>query len=143
MDLAGLVSYVRTQGDAVVSTLGPDGEPQAAYLAIAATDRGELVFDAKDASRTIANIRRDPRVAIVIGGADGTTLQVQGLADIPAGADRDRCAEEYVRAFPQFVASMSDSAVTLIRVTAGWARYGDYRSGGSGSRDVDLQAEPR
>ena len=122
-----LVEYVRAQADAVVSTLGPDGEPQAAYLSITATDAGELVFDAKADSRKVANLRRDPRIAVVVGGADGTTLQVEGTADFPAGPDLARCAHAYLTAFPQFADSLQSDAVVVIRVTVDWARFGDYR----------------
>src|SRR5215211_2017340 len=102
MDLEGLVQYVRSQPDAVISSLTPDGAPQSAYLDMTATDLGELVFNAREASRKIANIRTDPRVSVVVGGRDGTTLQCEGLADLPAGSSRHRCSRAYADTFPQF-----------------------------------------
>ncbi len=140
MDVAAFIAYVRAHGDAVLSTLGPEGEPQAAFLSITATDLGELVFDAKDASRKIQNLRRDPRVAIVLGGADGTTMQVQGVADIPAGVDLDRCAAAYARAFPEFADSLVNPKVTVVRVAVAWARHGDYRSKPPQVSTVDLSS---
>jgi len=133
---ADLIEYVRAHGDGVVSTVGPDGAPQAAYLSIAATDRCELVFDARPESRKVANLRRDPRIAVVVGGRDGTTLQCQGIADLPHGHELERCAAAYIEAFPEFEQSMRDGVV-VIRVTLEWARYGDYRDGHS-SADVEL-----
>jgi PPOX class probable F420-dependent enzyme len=127
VDLEKLVAYVRAHGDGVLSSLGPDGSPQAAYLAIAVTDVGELVLDARSTSRKIANIRRDGRVAVVVGGADGTTVQVEGVADLPEGAERERCAATYRAAFPQFAASLADDGIVLVRVRPTWIRYGDYR----------------
>ena len=138
MDRGELVEYVRAQADGVLSTLGPDGSPQAAYLPIAATPTGELVLDARTSSRTVANVRRDPRVAVVVGGRDGTTLQCEGIADLPDGADRDACARAYLDAFPQFEASLADPGIVLVRIRLTWARYGDYRPGASSSQDVDL-----
>ncbi|HWV75996.1 MAG TPA: pyridoxamine 5'-phosphate oxidase family protein [Isoptericola sp.] len=126
--LERVVGHVRGVGDGVVSTLGPDGGPQSAYLTLAVTARGELVFDAREGSRKVANLRRDPRVAVVVGGADGTTLQVEGLADVPVGADRARCAEAYAEAFPRFAASLVDPGIVVVRVVARWARWGDYRT---------------
>jgi general stress protein 26 len=128
---------VRAQRDGVVSTVGPDGAPQAAFLSIAATDHGELVFDARPDSRKVANIRRDPRVAAVVGGPDGTTLQCQGIADVPEGRELDRCAAAYVSTFPEFEQSLRDGVI-VIRVTLNWARYGDFRGGGHSSHDVEL-----
>ncbi|MFF1876059.1 pyridoxamine 5'-phosphate oxidase family protein, partial [Kitasatospora herbaricolor] len=137
MDLTELIGYVRGQRDGVVSTLGLDGAPQAAYLSVATTGRGELVFDARPWSRTASNIRRDARVAVVIGGADGTTLQCEGEADLPEGEELERCAAAYVSAFPQFADSLS-SGVVVIRVRLSWARYGDFRGEAAEVRDVDL-----
>lgn len=137
MDRAELIEYVGTQRDGVVSTVGPDGAPQAAFLSIAATDRGELVFDARSDSRKVANIRRDPRVAVVMGGGDGTTLQGQGIADLPEGRELERCAAAYVAAFPEFARSLRDGVV-VIRVTLNWARYGDYRGDSHSSRELEL-----
>ena len=92
------------------------------------TASGELVFDAREGSRKVANLRRDPRVAVVVGGPGGVTLQVEGVADLPAGSDRQRCAEAYVAAFPQFAASLADPGIVVVRVTVRWARWGDYRA---------------
>lgn len=105
------MEYVSAQRDGGVSTVGPDGAPQAAFLSIAATDRGELVFDARPDSRKVANIRRDPRVAVVVGGPDGTTLQCQGIADLPEDRELERCAAAYVSAFPEFEQSLRDGVV--------------------------------
>ncbi|MBD5787482.1 pyridoxamine 5'-phosphate oxidase family protein [Cellulosimicrobium terreum] len=127
MDRAALVSHVRSQGWGVVATLGPDGAPQAAYPSLAVTDAGELVLDARASSRKVVNLRRDPRVAVVVGGTDGTTLQCEGVADVPVGADRDRCAAAYVAAFPQFASSLAAHDIVLVRVVPAWARYGDFR----------------
>lgn len=69
-----MVAYVRGIGSGVVASVAEDGSPRAAYLDLTATDRGELVFNARTDSRKVANIFRDGRVAVVIGGADGTTL---------------------------------------------------------------------
>jgi len=122
-----LIDYVRAQRAGVVSTLGPGGAPQAAYLTFAVTGRGELVFDAKPDSRKVANLRRDGRVAVVIGGPDGTTLQGEGKADFPAGADLDRCTAAYMAEFPEFAGSFAAGAVVVLRVRLAWARFGDFR----------------
>jgi PPOX class probable F420-dependent enzyme len=128
LDRGALVAFVREHGDAVLSTLGPDGGPQAAYLALAATDDGDLVMDARAASRKVANLVRDARVAVVVGGSDGRTVQCEGVADVPSGEDRDRCAATYREAFPQFAGSLGDPGIVVVRVRVTWARYGDYRT---------------
>ena len=127
MDEVDLIEYVRSHPDAVVATLGPHGEPQAAHLPVIATAMGELVFDARDDSRKVANIRRDPRVAVVLGGPDGTTVQVQGVADEPTGDDLVRCADAYAAVFAG--SSIGSPGIVVVRVTPDWTRFGDYRRG--------------
>ncbi|MGF0116827.1 pyridoxamine 5'-phosphate oxidase family protein [Promicromonospora sp. Marseille-Q5078] len=127
LTLARLVSHVRGAGDGVLSTRGPDGGPQAAYLALAVTDEGEFVLDARAGSRKVLNVGRDDRVAVVVGGREGTTLQAEGVADVPAGVDRARCVDACRAAFPQFAGSLSDPGIVVLRVRVEWARWGDFR----------------
>lgn len=127
MNLDGLIDYVRAQRDGVITTAGPDGGPQAAYLSLAATGRGELVFDAKTDSRKVANLRRDPRAAVVVGGRDGTTLQGEGRAVFPEGGELARAEAAYLTAFPEFGPSLRRADVVVVLVRLNWARFGDYR----------------
>ena len=138
MNRQQLIEYVRAKGDGVVATATPEGAPEAAYVAMAATDSGELVFDARPNSRKIANIRANPRVAVVIDGRDETTLQCEGAADIPSGSDLDRCIEAYASAFPEFAESVASDRVVVVRVTLEWARYGDYGSKPAAISTVEL-----
>jgi PPOX class probable F420-dependent enzyme len=128
LDRDTMTAFIRKHGDGVLSTLGPDGSPQSAYLTLAVTNRGEIVLDARETSRKVANLRRDARVAVVVGGRDGMTLQAEGLADIPSGDEQQRCADAYRNAFPQFASSLEDPAIVVVRVRIAWARLGDFRS---------------
>jgi general stress protein 26 len=121
-----LVEFVRAHGDGVLITLGPQGQPQAAYLSLAVTDRGELVLDARAGSRTVSNVRRDARAAVVVGGSGGVTLQAEGLAEVVEGDERRYCADAYRAQFPQFAESLVDPAISVVRVRVRWARLGDY-----------------
>jgi hypothetical protein len=124
LGLDDLMGFVRAHGDGVLTTLGPQGEPQAAYLSLATTDRGELVLDA--------------RAAVVVGGPDGVTLQAEGLAEVVHGAERGRCADAYRTAFPQFAGSLLDPAIAVVRVRLTWARLGDYRTAAPVVREARL-----
>lgn len=137
---AEIADYVRSHSAGVVATVGQDGAPQAAYVAIAATDRGELVFDAKRDSRKIANLRRDAHVAIVAGGADDTTLQYEGIAGIPEGDERDRATSAYLDTFPQFAESLRSSEIIVVLVRPRWVRFGDYRTAPPSITEADLPA---
>jgi PPOX class probable F420-dependent enzyme len=139
MDVSELVAFVRERTLAVVATLGPDGFPQAALVGMAATERGELVFDASASSRKVANIRRDPRIAAVVGWEDEVTMQVEGRADVPQGADRDRCLEAYFLTFPGGRERARSADITHIRVVPGWLRYSDFRPRTRGSQEIRFE----
>ena len=136
MDLEELVSFVRARGLAVVASRGPDGEPQAALVGIAATNRGELVFDCSRGSRKYANIRRDPRVAVVVGWTDEVTVQVEGVADVPNGQDLERCTDSYFGQYPQGRDRAESPEIGHVRVRPRWLRHADYRPETFGSSET-------
>ncbi len=61
MDRAGLITFVRERGLAVIASQGPQGTPQAALVGVAATDDAEIVFDTSGSTRKVANIEREPQ----------------------------------------------------------------------------------
>jgi len=129
MDQQQFINFVRQRGLAVVATRGPDGAPQAALVGITATGRGELVFDTSRSSRKYGNLSAFAQVALVIGWDNEMTVQCEGMADIPMGADRDRCVQAYLAQYPNGVKRAHDQDIVHVRVRPSWLRYSDYRPG--------------
>jgi hypothetical protein len=98
-------------------------------VGITATGRGELVFDTSRSSRKYRNLSVFAPVALVIGWENEMTVQCEGTADIPTGADRDRCLQAYFAQYPDGVGRAHDHDIVHIRVRPSWLRYGDYRLG--------------
>ena len=123
-----VVQFVAGQTLAVVATLGTYGAPQAALVGIAVSDRFELVFDSIDTSRKIRNLRRDPRIAVVIGGTmqDERTVQVDGVADEPRGVEGERIREAYFARWPDGRERQGWSGITHVRITPTWLRFSDW-----------------
>src|SRR5262245_13043624 len=98
-----LLAFMRSHRYAVESSVSPAGAPQAAVVGIAVTDRFEIVFDTLASTRKAENLRRHGRIAFVIGGTldgDERTVQYEGVADEPSGAERDRLVAVYLDRFP-------------------------------------------
>jgi pyridoxine/pyridoxamine 5'-phosphate oxidase len=112
---------------AVVATVAPSGAPEAAVVGFAVTDELELVFDTLDGSRKCQNLRRAPRVAVVIGWDEEQTVQYEGDADEPSGVELERVRARYFEAWPDGPTRLSWPGITYVRVRPRWIRYSDFR----------------
>lgn len=129
MTTAELLEFMRAQRLAVQASAGPGGGVQAALVGIAVTDSFELVFDTLDNTRKVRNIRRAPNVAFVLGGwlnRDERTIQYEGIADEPTGADLERIKAAYFAAWPDGPSRESWPGLVYIRVRPTWIRCSDF-----------------
>ncbi|HVV85232.1 MAG TPA: pyridoxamine 5'-phosphate oxidase family protein [Kofleriaceae bacterium] len=136
--------FLRTHRLAVEASTAADGAPQAAVVGVAVSDRMELVFDTLRTSRKCQNLRRDPRVALVLGWDldEGCTLQLEGVADEPAGDDRTRLQAVYLATFVDGVERAGDPAITYFRVRPTWLRLSDFRTKPPTILEVELTWPP-
>lgn len=117
-----LAAFVREHPRSVLTTVSAEGAPEAALLDVAATDEGEIVLDSAADARKVANIRQDPRVALVVG-VDDVCVQVEGTAEVLDGASRARFAAVYEQRFPGSRADADGFAVILVHPR--WMRLYD------------------
>lgn len=142
MNPRALLEFLRLHRIAVQTSVSASGVPQAAVIGFAVTDRFEMVFDTLDSTRKVRNLRANPNIAFVIGGlaaGDERTVQYEGIADEPSGADLDRVKQEYYAAYPDGPSRLSWPGLIYVRVRPTWVRYSDF------SRDpydiVEFRAE--
>lgn len=129
MDRETLLSFLRSQRWAVEASSSLAGEPQAAIIGVAVTDDLELLFDTLASSRKAANLRANPRIALVVGGwndADPRTIQYQGTADFSAGAELARVKQVYFATFADGPTRQSWPGITYGRVKPQWVRCSDF-----------------
>jgi len=129
MDRDALLAFLRGHRLAVQSSVSPTGAPQSAVVGFVVTPAFEFIFDTLDRTRKVANLRRDSRVALVVGGlADGEerTAQIEGTADEPSGPDLERLLAIYFSRFPDGPARRAWPGITYVRVRPDWIRFSDY-----------------
>ena len=129
MSTAELLAFMRMNRLAVEASVSPASAAQAAIVGIAVTDAFELVFDTLDSTRKVANLRINPRLAFVIGGimpGDERTVQYEGVADEPAGPERDRIRAAYFSAWPDGPVRAKWPGIVSVRVRPTWIRYCDF-----------------
>ena len=85
-----LLKFLQKHRLGVLSTLAPSGDPEAAVVGIAVTDRLETVFDTLDSTRKCVNLRHRNKIAFVIGWDERITVQCEGIADEPKGTELER-----------------------------------------------------
>jgi general stress protein 26 len=125
MTRAELYAFLRKHRLAVISTIGATS-PQAAVIGIAVTETLDIIFDTLSTSRKYANLRADPRVALAIGWDAEQTVQVEGVADLPLGADLDACKQSYFAAWPDGPEREKWPDIAYVRVRPRWLRYSDF-----------------
>ncbi len=128
MTRAELLAYIRRQRLGVIATMSSDGRPESAVVGVAVTDELEVVFDTLGTSRKAKNLRRDGRASLVIGWDDEQTVQYEGIADEPTGAELARLKKAYFATFSDGPGRESWPGITYFRVRPTWIRYSDFRS---------------
>jgi hypothetical protein len=129
MNRSELLQCMRGHSLAVQTSVSPSLAPQAAVVGIVVTDDLEVFFDTTDGTRKVDNLRRNPKIAFVIGGltnGDERTVQYEGIADEPAGAELERLKEFYFTRFPDGRERQSWRGLIYIRARPTWIRFSDF-----------------
>jgi len=124
-----LLLVMRGNRYAIEATVTHTGAPQAAVIGIAVTDAFEIVFDTLGGSRKAQNLRVNRRVALVLGDSyngDERTIQYEGLADEPTGAELQRLKDIYFGVFLDGRERQKWPGITYFRVMPVWLRYSNY-----------------
>jgi len=120
--------FISQQKLAVVSTIDPDNNPEAALVGIAVSESFEIIFDTVKTSRKYANLLQNPKVAMVIGWNNETTLQYEGEAQILGNdIESEKLKEIYYNVYPDG-RERTETWPNLvhIRITPKWLRYSNF-----------------
>ena len=96
-------AFVRDRRTAILATIGPGGQPHLAAMWFALVD-GSIVFETKGKSQKVVNVRRNPRITVLLeSGATYPELRgvsFDGTAEIIENTDASR---DYLRAVARSV----------------------------------------
>jgi hypothetical protein len=129
VNLPEVLQFVRRHRYAVAATHGADGAPQASLVGFVINDGFELFFDSFDSTRKVANLRRDARIAFVVGGhviGDERTVQIEGVVDTPVGEELTAFQLDYFSVLPDGRRRAKLPGITYFRVRPSWLRFSDY-----------------
>ncbi len=101
MTKAELFDFMAAHKLGVLGYLSPQGTPRSALVGIAVTPELEIVFDTVSSSRKYGDLLANPAASFVIGWAGEVTVQLEGRAFQPTGAELARYQQIYFAAWPE------------------------------------------
>jgi hypothetical protein len=110
----------------VVSSISAGGTPQSALVGVATTPELEVVFDTVKSSRKYPNLVARPSRSFVVGWGGEQTVQLEGVAFEPEGAELRRYQGVYFAAWPDGPARMAWPGITYFVVRPRWVRFSDF-----------------
>lgn len=127
MDKAAIHAFMAQHRYGVLSSIGLDGSPQSALVGIAVTPELEVVFDTVRSSRKYPNLIARTFCSFVVGGWDSErTVQFEGIAVEPIGAELGRYQQAYFAVWPDGPSRLSWPGLTHFAVRPRWLRYSDF-----------------
>ncbi|MGA2299780.1 MAG: pyridoxamine 5'-phosphate oxidase family protein [Candidatus Acidiferrum sp.] len=129
MDLAEVLRFLEGEKLAVLATSAEDGRPEAAVMGFAVTPELEIIFDTVRSFRKYANLKKNPRVAWVIGCSSEISVQLEGNAVELEGAELEKYKMIYAKKYPDSTGRDKWADLTYFVTRPTWVRYGDYTPG--------------
>lgn len=126
MDRTDLYSFMASYRYGVVSSISSAGTPQSALVGIATTPELDIIFDTVRSSRKYPNLIHCPACSVVVGWGGEQTVQLEGIAIEPKGADLKRYQDAYFGVWPDGIARMSWPGITYFVVRPQWLRFSDF-----------------
>jgi len=126
MNVEEVYGFMHNERLAVLATVDDKMQPEAALMGFAATPELEIIFDTVKSSRKYPNLKRNPRVAWVIGCTTEVTVQYEGVAEELEGEELAKYKKTYFAAFPDGPARQSWPGITYFVVRPKWVRFCDY-----------------
>jgi PPOX class probable F420-dependent enzyme len=141
VELAELLEFVRPRHHMILITTRRSGGPQASPVTGGVDDEGRIVISTYPDRAKVANLRRDPAVAVLVLSDDfgGAWVQVDGTAevlDLPAALEP---LVDYYRSisgehpdWDEYRQAMREQGKSLVRITP--ERWGPVATGGFPAR---------
>jgi general stress protein 26 len=129
MNVQEVYEFMKKERLAVLSTVTSDGQPQSALMGMAVTPELEIIFDTVKSSRKYPNLKKNPRVAWVVGCTTEVSVQYEGRAEELVGEELAKYKKTYLGVFPDGPIRESWPGITYFVVRPTWVRYCDYNPG--------------
>jgi len=121
-----LYHFMRRHRIGVIASVNATGLPQAAVIGFAITEDLEIVFDTLNTTRKYANLKNNPRAALVIGWDDEITVQYEGEACELSDSELAKYKQIYFQTYPDGPEREKWPGIAYFVVRPTWARFSDF-----------------
>ncbi len=121
-----IATYLGNHHLAVLSTVNIHGAPQSAVIGYSCTGDLELVFTSYEHSRKVVNLKKEPRVSLVVGWDGGRTLQYEGEAHEVTGKQATKLEELHYSIVPTVAKYVLSKKQLIYKITPTWIRLIDF-----------------
>ncbi|WP_433061338.1 PPOX class F420-dependent oxidoreductase [Dactylosporangium sp. CS-033363] len=141
VDMAALVEFLGKRHHGIVITNRADGRPQASPVTCGVDSQGRIVVSTYPERAKVTNLRRDPRVSVLVLSDEWNDawVQVDGTAEVLDLPEALEPLVEYFRGisgehpdWDEYRQAMRDQGKSLIRITID--RWGPIATGGFPAR---------
>ena len=122
-----LYDFISKHRYAVLSTVDPEGNPEAALVGFAVAPDLKLIFDTVGSSRKYRNLKYNSSIALVIGWENEQTVQYEGRVITQAGKEFNTMMDLYLKVFADGRERFEKwKDVEYFVVVPDWIRYSDF-----------------
>jgi len=139
MNKHDVLSFIQNHQLMLLATTHVDGRPEAAVVEFAETEDLGVIFDTLKTSRKYANLKRDPRIAVVIGWDEAKTVQLEGVVEELAGDSLARAQEIYFAKNPRAKKWADNPDIVYMEIKPTWIRYTDLNQHPWLIQEIDLR----
>jgi general stress protein 26 len=110
----------------VIATNSDSGIPESALVGVSHTSELEIVIGSMNHTRKNQNMKKDPKVSLVIGWDNSITLQIEGTAYFVTPEERILLEEIHCQKSPMYGKFKDNTNQEYIKIKPTWIRYSDF-----------------
>jgi len=121
-----ILDFLNQYEECVVATVNESGQPEAATVGYSTTPQLELTIGTNGDTRKCRNLRRSPRVAVVVGFEGEATVQYEGTARELTGDELSERLALHVQKVPSAAFFKNKPDQVYFSGAPTWVRLTDY-----------------
>ena len=120
-----LYEFIKKHKLAVIATTDGNGRPEAAVIGVAVDKNLEIICGTYNTSRKYLNLKKNARVALVIGWEKAQTVQYEGIAEELDENEAEQALDTILAKTPSAARYVEREYKVVYRIKPSWIRFSD------------------